>query len=189
MAPTIDLTFGDDLLGSLAENTNTLAAIFDRQAEADAALAAIDAKVEDLRAKVAEGGDGLLIMVSGGSVTVLSPAIEQAGRGSLLYQSLGLQPTIGDVETATHGEPVSFEFLLEYDPQWLFVIDRDAAIGAEEGGQPAAQVLDNELMHQTSAWQNDRIVYVDPFNWYIITGAGLHSANAMLDEIAAAYAD
>jgi len=77
---------------------------------------------------------------------------------------------------------------LRHDPDWLFVIDRDAAIGTE-GAQPAAQVLDNELMHQTKAWQQGHVVYLDPFNWYIISGAGLSSANEMLDEIASAYAE
>ena len=106
----------------------------------------------------------------------------------LLYQTLGLTPAVADVAAATHGEPISFEFLLQHDPTWLFVLDRDAAIGTE-GGQPAAQVLDNELMHQTTAWREGNIVYLDPFNWYIVTGAGLTGANEMLDEIEAAYAE
>ncbi len=187
MAPTIDLTFGEDFYSSLQANTMTLGQIFDLEAEAEAALADIQAQVDALREQVAAGGNGLVMMVNGGSLSLLAPNNARAGRGALLYQTLGLVPTIEDIESATHGEPISFEFLVQYDPDWLFVIDRDAAVGTE-GGQPAAAVLDNELMHQTSAWQNDRIVYLDPFNWYIITGAGLTSAGEMLDEVAAAYA-
>ena len=188
MAPTIDLTFGSDFFASLAQNTRTLATIFGKEAEAEAELAAIEAKIEALRQQVAAGGDGLVIMVNGGSVSVLSPNNERGGRGALLYQTLGLVPALAEVDTATHSEPISFEFLLRHDPDWLFVIDRDAAIGTE-GAQPAAQVLDNELMHQTKAWQQGHVVYLDPFNWYIISGAGLSSANEMLDEIASAYAE
>ncbi len=188
LAPTIDLTFGGDFYESLAANTRTLATIFDKEAEAEEELAAIAAKIEALRQQVAEGGNGLVIMVNGGSVSVLSPASGVAARGALLYQTLGLEPAVQDVEAATHGEPISFEFLLQHDPTWLFVLDRDAAIGTE-GGQPAAQVLDNELMHQTTAWKEGNIVYLDPFNWYIVSGAGLTSANEMLDEVAAAYAE
>ena len=172
---------------SLQANTRLLATIFDKEAEAEAALAEIDAKVAALRDTVAQGGDGLVVMVNGGSLSVLAPATARAARGMLLYQTLGLKPSVEDVEAATHGEPISFEFLLQHDPTWLFILDRDAAVGTE-GGQPAAQVLDNELMHQTTAWKEGNIVYLDPFNWYIITGAGLTSANEMLDEIAAAYA-
>lgn len=188
MAPTIDLTFDSTFLPGLERNTRVLAAIFDKEAEAEAELAAINTKIDALRTTVAERGDGLLLMVSGGSLSVLAPEGATAGRGQLLYQTLGLEPSLPDVQAATHGEPISFEFLLEHDPQWLFVIDRDAAIGTE-GGQPAAQVLDNELMHRTTAWNEEQIVYLDPFNWYIISGAGLTSANEMLDEIATAYED
>lgn len=188
MAPTIDVTFGGDFYESLQVNTRLLASIFDKEAEAEAALAEIDAKITALREAVAAGGDGLVVMVNGGSLSVLAPATARAARGMLLYQTLGLKPSVEDVEAATHGEPISFEFLLQHDPTWLFILDRDAAIGTE-GGQPAAQVLDNDLMHQTTAWQEGNIVYLDPFNWYIITGAGLTSANEMLDEIAAAYAE
>jgi len=186
MVPTIDLTFADDLYGGLKANTRILAEIFGKEAEAGEALAALENRIERLRPVVAEGGNGLLLMVSGGSLSLLNPSTATAGRGALLFQTLGLEPTIADVESATHGEPVSFEFLLRYDPDWLFVIDRDAAIGTEDA-QPAAAALDNELMRQTAAWQNDRIVYVDPFNWYIISGAGLNTMNEMLDEIETAY--
>lgn len=186
MAPTIDLSFSDAFYESFQQNTRTLGTIFGLEDEAEAELAAVQSRVDELAAQVSAGGNGLIVMVSGGSLSVLAPNNARAGRGSLLYQTLGLNPTIEDVESATHGEPISFEFLLEYDPDWLFVIDRDAAIGTEDA-QPAAAVIDNELMHQTTAYQNDQIVYLNPFNWYIITGAGLTSMNEMLDEISAAY--
>lgn len=188
MAPTIDVTFGPDFYQSLQDNTRMLAAIFGKEAEAEAQLTAIQAKIDALRDAVAAGGDGLVVMISGGSMSVLSPVNERGGRGALLYQTLGLTPTLENVSEATHGEPISFEFLLQHDPTWLFVIDRDAAIGTEDA-QPAAQVLDNELMRETTAWQQGNIVYLSAFNWYIITGSGLTSANEMLDEIAAAYAE
>lgn len=186
LAPTIDVSFDDDFYQGIQNNTLLLGKIFAKEAEAKSSLAANRAKVDALREQATAGGDGLVMMVSGGSLSLLSPNTATAGRGSLLYQTLGLTPTIEDVQSATHGEPASFEFLLQYDPKWLFVIDRDAAIGTEDA-QPAAAVLDNELMNQTTAWQQGNIIYLNPFNWYIITGAGLTSANEMLDELAAAY--
>src|SRR5690625_7518696 len=97
-------------------------------------------------------------MVNGGSLSLLAADIARGGRGSLLYQTLGLVPTLEDVESATHGEPISFEFLLRHDPDWLFVNDSDASIGTDEGDQPTAAVLEYELKQQASGWQNDRIV-------------------------------
>lgn len=186
MAPTVDLTFDQDFLASLQQNTHVLGQIFDVEDEAAAALGDLDERIAELHETVSTSGDGMLVMVSGGSLSVLAAQNARAGRGALLYQALGLQPTIEDVESATHGEPISFEFLLQYDPTWLFVIDRDAAVGTQDA-QPAAAVLDNELMRQTTAWQEGNIVYLNPLNWYIITGAGLNSINEMLSEIEAAY--
>lgn len=186
IAPTIDLTFPTGtFLGGLEATTGVLAALFGKEDGASTVLEDINARATAL-AEVAQGaGTGLVIMTSGGSVTALAPDSARAGRGALIYETLGFQLPLEDLETATHGEPISFEFLLEHDPDWLFVIDRDLATGAEDA-QPAEQVLDNDIMHQTSAWQNEHIVYLNPFDWYIITGAGLNSAQRMLDELESA---
>src|SRR5690606_41003609 len=62
-------------------------------------------------------------------------------RFGILHDTLGVAPAVEDVEAATHGEAISFEFILETNPDWLFVVDRDAATG--EGGEAAAQVLED----------------------------------------------
>ncbi len=187
IAPTIDLTnAGNGLIEDLTANTGVLADIFGKQAEASELLESINARVETLQGQVADIGTGLVIMTTGGSVVALAPGNARAGRGALIYETLGIQPPVEDIEEATHGEPISFEFLLEHDPDWLFVIDRDAATGESEG-QPAEQVLDNDIVHETTAWQNEQIVYLNPFDWYIITGGGLGSTPRMLDELEAVF--
>ncbi|HYH12448.1 MAG TPA: ABC transporter substrate-binding protein [Thermomicrobiales bacterium] len=187
IAPTIDLTnSGAGFIEDLKINTGILAEIFGKQAEAQEMLDAIDARVAALQEQVSGIGTGMVIMTAGGNVTALAPGNARAGRGALIYETLGIQPPLEDIEEATHGEPISFEFLLEHDPDWLFVIDRDAATGEAEG-QPAEQVLDNEIVHETTAWQNDQIVYLNAFDWYIITGGGLDSTQRMLTELEAAF--
>ena len=189
IGPTIDMTFAPgDVLGNLEANTTVLATIFEKNEDAASVMEQIRQRADALAETAAEAGTGLVIMTSGGSVTALAPGSARAGRGALIYETLGFKPPVEDLETATHGEPISFEFLLEHNPDWLFVIDRDQATGAEDG-QPAEQVLDNDLMHQTTAWKSDQIVYLNPFDWYIVTGAGLNSAQRMLDELEAALND
>ena len=58
---------------------------------------------------------------------------------------------------------------------------RDAATG-EAGSQAAAAVLDNEIVAQTTAAQEDQIVYLDPMAWYIVFG-GLDSTRIMIDDV------
>lgn len=186
IAPTIDVSFGASMIDSLSQVTTTLGAILGKEAEAETALADIDARVSSLQALAADAGTGMVIMVSGGALSALAPNNAQGGRGALIYDVLGIKPPIEDLEAATHGEPISFEFLLEHNPDWLFVIDRDVATGeAEESA--AAEVLDNDIVHQTTAYTEDQIVYVNPFDWYIITGAGIPSMDRMLGEIETAF--
>ena len=92
-----------------------------------------------------------------------------------------MQPAVEDVKAATHGEPVSFEFLLENDPDHLWVVDRDAATG-EAGAQSAEAVLDNDIVAQTTAAENDQIVYLDPVAWYVVFG-GIDTTQIMIDDV------
>lgn len=185
IAPTIDVSFGPDMMGSFAQITTALGAILGAEDEAAAAVADVEDRVAALKEQAAGAGTGMIVMVSGGSVTALAPGNARGGRGALIYSVLGIKPPLEDIETATHGEPISFEFLLEHNPDWLFVIDRDVATGGD--GQPAQEVLDNEIMHETTAWQNDQVVYLDAFDWYIITGASVPSFGRMLDEMDAVF--
>lgn len=177
IAPTIDLTLDwEDYLGSFRTNVETLASIVGEEEAATAALEEIDARIDEVSAASAEAGDGLIVLTSAGEITAFGPG----SRFGWLHEVLGVVPAIEDVEEATHGEPVSAEFLLETDPGHLYVFDRDAAIG--ESGATAEQILDNELVAQTAAWQNDAVHYLDAETWYIVM-SGLQAVDAMIDEV------
>ncbi|WP_345751407.1 siderophore ABC transporter substrate-binding protein [Microbacterium rhizophilus] len=186
IAPTIDLSMRGGFLATLEENTTFLGEVLGAQDEAAAAIESLEGGIDDARAAVAEaGGSGLGIMVSGGELSALAPAPKDAQtpavRGGLLYDVFGVEPVVEDVQAATHGEPISFEFLLEHDPEWLWVVDRDAAI-ATEGAQAAEVVLDNEIVNQTTAAQEDDILYLDPTAWYIVFG-GIDTTQRMIDDV------
>src|SRR5690606_41851694 len=99
---------------------------------------------------------------------------------ALLYVAIGVEPALADSAAATHSAPHSFEFLLEHDPETLWIVDRDAAVGEE--GASAAQVLDNDVVKQTTAFKNDSIVYLDATAWYIVYG-GLETTQTMIDDV------
>jgi iron complex transport system substrate-binding protein len=182
IAPTIDLSNdAADFRNSVVANAETLGEIFDRSDEVDEMVATLDDSVSDVQDVAADAGTGLIVMTNAGEVSAFGPG----SRFGFLHDDLGIAPAIEDVEAATHGEAVSFEFLLETDPDWLFVVDRDAATtGATDN---AKAVLDNEIVKQMSAYKNDRIVYVDPVAWYIVNG-GLSNLQAMTDEVEDAIA-
>lgn len=179
IAPTIDMTvWGPGYLDQLRDRVIALGEIFAQQEAVATHLAELDANIETTRELAADAGTALIILTSGGRVSAYGPG----SRFGWLHDELGVQPVIKDVEAATHGDPVSFEFLLQTDPDILFVIDRDAAINT---GDAARATLDNELVKQMEAVQNDRVTYLDSVNWYIVM-SGLTATTQMVEEVKAA---
>ena len=74
----------------------------------------------------------------------------------------------------------------DVDPDWIFVVDRSAAIGQE--AEAAAVTLDNPLVAGTKAGQNGQIVYLDSAPLYL-AGGGVQSLNHTLSEIMTALRD
>ncbi len=179
IAPTVDVsTNNEDLLDSMKASWTNLGIIFDKEAEVAAKIAEIDAAIAEVQAKATErGGTALIVMVSGGEISAYGPG----SRFGVIHDLFGVAPVVENIEEATHGDAISFEFILEYDPDILFVIDRDSALNTE-GALAAVEVLDNELMHQTKAWQNDDIIYLDGAIWYL-ANAGIGTFATMVDEI------
>lgn len=182
LAPTIDLTVDPtDLPGSVKRNTLTLAEIFSKQEQAETLLQQLEASMQTLREKAGEAGNGLILMTVGGKMSAYGPG----SRFGILHDSFGIVPATEDLTDSNHGQAISFEFVHKTNPDWLFVIDRDAAIGLE--GTSARRLLDNELMHKTSAWQNEQIVYLDAMNWYLLGSAGLTSMQQNINQLLAVF--
>ncbi|WP_051515863.1 siderophore ABC transporter substrate-binding protein [Candidatus Blastococcus massiliensis] len=185
IAPTVDLGMRGTYLENLERNVTFLGEVLGAEDEAADAIEEIEQGIEEARAATADAGTGLGLMVSGGQLSAMAPAGENSdargARGGLIYDAFGVEPVVEDIKAATHGEPVSFEFLLETDPDYLWVVDRDAATG-EAGAQAAEAVLDNEIVRQTTAATNGQIVYLDPTAWYIVFG-GIETTKIMIDDV------
>ncbi|WP_455274803.1 siderophore ABC transporter substrate-binding protein [Rhizobium herbae] len=182
VAPTIDMTMdGDDLLQQAKARLATYGTLFNKQAEAEAAAKALDAVVEKAHAAVAGKGKALIIMTNGPKVTAYGPG----SRFGWVHAALDLPPAVPDVEAATHGEAVSFEFIANANPDWLLVLDRAAAIGSED--QNAKATLDNELVAGTTAWKRGQVIYLPAGDFYIAAG-GVQAMSRVFTAITEAYA-
>ncbi|MFF5794326.1 siderophore ABC transporter substrate-binding protein [Paeniglutamicibacter sp. NPDC012692] len=179
IAPTVDLSVdATKPLESFKEQAGKLGTIFDVETKVDEQLAALDTKIADTKAKSANAGKGLIIMTSGGELT----AYGAGSRFGLIHDVLGVA-TVADIKSeGAHGESISFEFLKTNNPDTLYVVDRDSAMGT--AGEASKAVLDNELVKSTNAAKNGKIVNLDPTAWYMV-GYGLNNTNKMIDEVAA----
>ena len=181
LAPTIDMsTDQKDFIGSIKKNVETLGRVFGKDAEAKTEIAELDTALAGVKEAASNAGKGLLILTTGGKMSAYGPG----SRFGVIHTDFGVTPARNDLASETsHGQPISFEFILETNPDWLLVIDRDAAIGRE--GQAAAQFLDNDLVNQTTAWKNKQVVYLDASNWYLV-GGGVTAVKASADQVAKA---
>lgn len=170
IAPTIDLSIDtNDYMGSVKTQLTTLGAIFDKQPQAKALIDELDQKIAAGKEAIHAKGNALLVMVNGNKLSTTG----ENSRFGWLYKYLHIRPAVSNLVQDQHGQPISFEFIKQHDPNWLLVFDRFAAIGKE--GKPAAQVLDNAIMRDTKAWKNQNVVYLDPSIYLQVGGlTGIH---------------
>lgn len=179
IAPTIDMTIWKDTVVDGLARLNSYGAIFGKEKEAKSLADDFNHKLEQAKAAVAGKGGALIVMTNGPKVS----AYGAGGRFGWLHSALALPEAVSEVEQATHGEAISFEFIREANPEILLVIDRLAAVGQD--GTSAQATLDNVLVHETSAWKTGRVIYLSSAPIYI-AGGGIQSMNLTLDEILAA---
>lgn len=119
-------------------------------------------------------------LVTSGGFNVLG----NDGRCSIIGREVGFT-NVGvdaEIDTATHGNEASFEFIVEKAPEYIFVMDRDAAIQTE-GAKLAQEIMENELVMTTDAYKNGNIVYLaNPAVWYTAEG-GITALDIMLQDL------
>lgn len=187
MLPTVDLSVDSEhYTESVKRNVALIGEIFDKQAAAEELNTALDQKLAALSEKAPSAGTAMILVTNAGKVGVYGPT----SRVGWIHRELGFAPVENDIDDRFHqGDVASFEYILEKNPDWLFVIDRDAAIGeAAPDGGAARATLDNELVAGTKAWKEGHVVYLDPAAAYIASG-GYTALNTLLDQIAGALGD
>ena len=165
IATAIDMTMdGDDLINQAKARLSEYGRLFGREAAARQIAIELDHQIDETRKAVSQKGTALIIMTNGPKITAYGPG----SRFGWVHAALGLQPAVADVESATHGEAVSFEFIHRVNPDWLLVVDRAAAIASTEQG--ARATLDNELVAATTAWKKGQLVFLPAADFYIAAG-------------------
>lgn len=177
IAPTIDLSFDwNDYWGSAQENLRRLGEVFGKEEEAESVISDLDSQIEEVATQAEESDLQTLVTIfNEGSLSAFGPS----SRYGVIHDDFGFSNIDDGIDAAQHGMDISFEYVLEQDPDVLFVIDRTAAIGGDDS---AAPLEDNPLIQETQAYQNDQIIYLTPDAWYLAEG-GATTIEIMLDEV------
>ncbi|WP_315771354.1 siderophore ABC transporter substrate-binding protein [Rhodococcoides kroppenstedtii] len=184
IAPTLDIAPSDDAEGGYVEalkrQTVALGAIFDREDQAADIVSALD-EAETDAADRTTGQSVFLSVVSGGRID------NGAGRIGRIIEPLNLRDVFAGEAGDVHGDSgLAPEAVAAADPEWMIVLDRDAAAG-EPGAAPAKSVIDaQEAFARTTFASENQIVYLDP---YFYTRESIQAYTETYEQLADAFAN
>ncbi|MGG5318845.1 siderophore ABC transporter substrate-binding protein [Enterococcus sp. AZ072] len=181
IAPTMYLEVDtSDTWNSIKHNVETLGKIFDKESEAKEQLAALETSIKETKTKAEESKDkALTVLVNEGQLS----AYGKDSRFGIIYDTFGFAEADDAIEASTHGQSVSYEYVLDKNPDILFVVDRTKAIG---GDSTDNDVAGNELVAQTTAGKENKVITLQPDVWYL-SGGGLESVKLMLEDVNKAF--
>ena len=170
------------VIASVEKNATTIASIFGLEDKITEMMSGFNSRIEALKA-TSKDATAIIGMSTSGSFNVLG----NDGRCSIIGREIGFT-NIGvdsNIDTSSHGNEASFEFIVDKSPDYIFVMDRDAAI-ATEGAKLAQEIMENELVMTTDAYKNGNIVYLaNPAVWYTAEG-GITALDIMLSDLESA---
>lgn len=166
-----------DVFDVTAERVVQLGSIFGLEQEATDLMNGLESQIAEVKSQAADAGTAMVVQVSDGTVSAYGPG----SRFSQVYTDFGFAATQAPIEDGgSHGEEISQEFFVQYNPGVLFVLDRAKAVGEEQ--TPALDVLNNGLVGTTDAAKNGTITEIDGFAWYLAASAP-SSWQQMVDDV------
>ena len=169
------------LLIDIEHNIQVLAQIFPvLKPELEAKLAELKAGIAEIHDKAANSGKKALfcMMVDQTTLSIFNPT----SRFDMLYEEFGFAPADDSsaVEwTDQHGFDVRAEYVLEKNPDVIFLLDRSATVGTGAG---AENFLNDPIIKQTQAAVNGDIYILSGDAWYTMTG-GISATEVMISDI------
>jgi len=168
-AAVIDLNFdvsekadkpGENLVKGLKDSTIILGQIFDKNEEAKQLVADFDKSIED--AKSAYNGTATVmgVEVSGGNIGFSAPRFGRVW--GPMFEMFGWKPAleIANATSGHKGDEISVEAIAKSNPDWIFVLDRDAAISSESEAVPAKDVINNSpALQKVTAVSKGQIIF------------------------------
>lgn len=179
IAPVVYLATdtNEGLVNSVSKNAKTIASIFGMEDKVDSLMSDFGARIDAIK-KISSGKIALVGMTTSGSFNLLG----NDGRCSLIGVEAGFNNLTAVGSTSTHGNETSFETVVQQNPDYVFVMDRDSAISTA-GAKTAKEIVENELVKTTDAYKNNHIIYLEHSNvWYTAEG-GIQALDIMLTDL------
>lgn len=183
IAPSVNFNIDiNNYMTSLEDHTLALGKLFGKEDTAKTQLDDLKTQIEAIKAQTKDIPDrALIVLANDGKISAYGPG----SRFGFIHDTLGFKPADSNIQVSRHGQNITFEYVMNLDPEYIFVIDRSAVVGNSETA--AKDLIENDLVKNTKAFQNGKIVYLDPNVWYL-SGGGLKSTQSMVNDIKGALA-
>ena len=173
IAPTVDFSVkGSQLVSDVKRNVTELSKLYGKQAQGAALTGKIDQHLANLRNAASRAEPGVLLMGINERIMPQAPG----SRFGFLFDEFGVKSQLTAKDLPARGGPAfTFDNLAALNPQWIYVIDRNTAVGSAAGGGaiiPSTKVFDNEKVKSTPAGQKGQVVFLDPKGWYLMGSSG-----------------
>lgn len=179
----LDPRDGEPFDDELRRQVTVLGEVFGKQAEAKALVADLDAAIERVEAAYDPEQTVMAVNTSGGEIGYVAPGL---GRTlGPLFDIFGLTPAL-EVEGASddhQGDDISVEAIADANPDWILVLDRDAAVAAGDPAYvPGNELIDgSEALANVTAVKEGNVVYM-PADTY--TNEGIQTYTEFFEALA-----
>jgi iron complex transport system substrate-binding protein len=176
-ADILDMTIRDGYyMEDFERNVNYLKNLFPTiQTELDETFRDIENKMDSIF-ELTEDKNAAIVMINGSVYSTFG----SVSRYSVLFNQFGFGIADPEMSTSnTHGKEIDHEYVFAINPDFLFLLDRGAAIGSSGA---IGDFLQNNFIQQTNAYIHNHIYELNPSAWYIAFG-GFHSTYQMLADL------
>lgn len=137
--------------------------------------ALVEEKVAAVKEKAAGYENALVAMYADKKVSGFDDGKDS--RFAYVYNDFGFEPATTGIDTSFHGSDFSFESILKVNPAVILVVDK-----GNEDVETVKADLENDIIKQTRAYKDGKIVYLDGITWYYSSG-GITTETSKIDEI------
>lgn len=177
IAPTMFMQVNEqDTWNSTKQNILTLGKIFDEETKAQDKIAGLEKDIATLKNQAqASKKKALVALINEGQISVYG----LGSRFGIIHDTFGFSQADSKIKPSIHGQSVSYEYVLEKNPDILFLVDRTKAIGGDDSKN---KTLQNDLVKQTKAGKNQQVINLEPDVWYL-SGGGIESTATMIKDV------
>lgn len=164
----------DDQLGEGIKDIALVGKIFDKEADAQAAITKLQEAAARCKAQATEGGKTAILVLHNAGVFNMYGGKSRFG---MPHDSLG----VAQAEPKANADKIAItvEEMAALNPDIIYVIDRCVAVGDTD---KATTIINSPVLAETKAAKNKCIILLDPDLWYM-AGSGIQSLTKMIGEI------